>query len=29
LLLWLPFILGWLWSVWQTTRDYPKVLGAD
>jgi alpha-1,6-mannosyltransferase len=29
LLLWLPFILGWLWSVWQMTRNCSKPLGAD
>jgi glycosyltransferase involved in cell wall biosynthesis len=29
LLLWLPFVLGWLWSVWRTSRDRSKILGAN
>jgi alpha-1,6-mannosyltransferase len=25
LFLWLPFILGWLWTVWQSSRKNPKL----
>jgi Glycosyl transferase family 2 len=27
--LWLPFVLGWLWSVWQTRCDRLKISGTD
>jgi glycosyltransferase involved in cell wall biosynthesis len=29
LLLWFPFVLGWLWTEWKLTRNSSKVLGVD
>jgi alpha-1,6-mannosyltransferase len=27
LLMWIPFVVGWLWSVWKMTRDRPLETG--
>jgi hypothetical protein len=29
LLLWLPFVVGWLWSAWQMTRDQPHEARSE
>ncbi len=29
LLLWLPFVVGWLWSAWQMTRNQPHEARSE